>query len=99
MYIAPFVLDGVHYNCSEQFIVCVKARFFSDRQAESIIIISLQNPFEMKNVGKMLTWGSNHAQNAWHTFLLEHDVIFPGLCEKYKQNSHCAKILLAPDSK
>jgi ribA/ribD-fused uncharacterized protein len=50
-YIHPFSIDGVRYNCSEQYMMAEKARLFKD-QASLDKIMATKDPRQQKALGR-----------------------------------------------
>ena len=89
MYPSPFVLDGVQYTCSKQFIVVSKATLFDDSKT-ALAVMHEKDPKVMKSLGKDIV--GLHIE-MWYAKAPE--LIFPGLMAKYEQNPLCREFLLA----
>ena len=50
---SDFVIDGITYNCCEQFMMAEKARVFGDPLAETNILAT-QNPGTQKSLGRQV---------------------------------------------
>jgi ribA/ribD-fused uncharacterized protein len=51
---ADFTVDGIRYNCNEQWMMAEKARLFGDTENEKLIL-ETDSPREQKKLGKMVT--------------------------------------------
>lgn len=87
--ISPFTLDGVTYNCVEQYMMAEKARLFGDKATEAAIMGS-SNPSEQKYMGRRVR-GYDDAK--WAE--VRYDVVLRATIEKYRQNPDLFKLLLA----
>lgn len=52
-YQAPMVIDGVYYNCMEQYIMAEKARLFNDAETESRIMAEYSQ-MAIKKLGRQV---------------------------------------------
>lgn len=86
---SPMELDGVQYNCVEQYMMAEKARLFGDEDARARILSSGE-PREQKHLGRTVrgfdeaVWGKARYQ-----------VVLRGTIEKYRQNHELRSLLLA----
>lgn len=85
-HMSGFMEKGVHYNCTEQYLMVHKAREFGDENAASKIMNS-SNPVEQKR-----THVENLNVSLWHQ--VAQDVMLRGLRLKFEQNEHLRQILL-----
>jgi ribA/ribD-fused uncharacterized protein len=89
---SPMVIDGVNYNCVEQWMMAEKARIFGDQETLGKIL-SATHPSEQKKLGRQVR-GFNEAK--WVG--LRYGVVLCGTLEKYRQNEHLRNLLLeVPD--
>lgn len=89
---AKFTHKGITYMCSEQLIQREKALFF-DRDDLAIQILLETNPITIKSIGDSLTGN----QESWEEEA--EDKVFPGLREKFRQNSQLLDYLLATEQR
>jgi len=86
---SPFVIDGVTYNCAEQYMMAEKARLFGDEIRESLIM-SNSDPGTQKRLGRQVvgfdqaTWDAN-----------ARDIVYRASKAKYTQHAPSRKALLA----
>lgn len=88
---SPFTLDGVEYNCVEQFMMAEKARLFNDQEAHRAIMAT-KEPREQKRLGKGVR---NYVDRTWDQ--VRYSVVVRGVCEKYRQNPNLLRLLLATE--
>jgi len=87
--LSPFVIDGVTYNCAEQWMMAGKARLFGDTRMEAMIMAS-PSPRDQKRFGRQVqgfdltTWKAK-AQA----------IVTEGSMAKYTQNPDYRDKLLA----
>ncbi|KAK3095921.1 hypothetical protein FSP39_020851 [Pinctada imbricata] len=88
-----FYVDGVKYNCAEQYMMHQKALLFGDEDvAEEIMMV--QTPYMQKRLGR----GVRHfRQDKWDKECYK--IVTKGNTEKFKQNPHLLKELLATHPK
>jgi len=92
-FIAPFIIDGVRYNCCEQYMMAEKARFFGDYDTEALIMEAIE-PKEQKKLGRSV---ANFDEKRWAEVAC--DVVFRANLAKFSQNSALKALLLATGSK
>lgn len=86
---SPFQIDGVWYNCAEQYMMAEKARLFGDAEREAMIM-SATDPADQKRYGRQVqgfdkaVWEA-HAKN----------IVRRATRAKYAQNERHRKALLA----
>jgi len=90
---APFKVDGVKYQCAEQFMMAEKARLFGDNEMRAKIL-EATIPLKMKQYGRRVR---NFDSNIWEE--AREDVVFRGNKAKFEQNPDLREALLrtAPD--
>ena len=86
---SSFEIDGVWYNCSEQWMMSSKARLFGDTATLAKIMAS-PDPREQKAYGRLVQ-GFNKVK--WDT--VARDVVYKGCYAKFSQNPDLKKDLLA----
>jgi ribA/ribD-fused uncharacterized protein len=50
---SPFQIDGIHYNCAEQWMMAEKARLFGDEETERKIMFAVM-PQDQKKYGRQV---------------------------------------------
>jgi ribA/ribD-fused uncharacterized protein len=91
--LADFVIDGVTYNCCEQWMHAEKARLFGDSEVLAKILAS-PYPKAQKEFGRKVR---GYADPPW--FEKRYEVVVLGNVAKYSQNPELLKLLLeAPAS-
>lgn len=85
---AKFVLDGVQYNCSEQYMMYQKAMLFQDEEVAHKILSSA-DPLTMKIQGRKVR---GFDDDVWTTQCVE--IVTRGVTAKFKQNPHLEKALI-----
>lgn len=90
---SPFILDGVRYNCCEQFMMAEKARLFRDSEAEEAIMAS-SSPRDQKAFGRKVRGFDAHA---WDRVCRE--VVYRGNLAKFEQIPNLKNELLASGSR
>ena len=88
---SPFVIDGVIYNCVEQYMMTEKARLFADSVTEAAILAT-DFPREQKALGRRVR-GYDEARWA----AVRRDVVLRATLEKYRQNPELKAKLLAEE--
>lgn len=93
---SSFEIDGVEYNCAEQYMMASKAKLFDD---EEILdeIMDAEDPDTQKSLGRRV---SNFDQDIWEE---EEDngyprcwnIVWRGNMAKFSQNPHLLNDLLA----
>ena len=84
-----FVVDGVPYNCAEQFMMAEKAALFGDFAAQAKILAAT-NPREQKALGRTVR-GFDAA--TWAESCRE--IVYTGNVHKFTQNGEFRRLLLA----
>ena len=87
-YEGQFILEGVTYNCAEQFMMAQKALFFDDSESYEKIMAT-KSPHEQKAIGRKV---KNFDVEKWKPVC--EDIVYSGSYAKYDQNSDLKKILL-----
>lgn len=85
---AKFVLDGVLYNCSEQYMMYQKPMLFQDEEVAHKILWAT-DPLTMKIQGRKVR---GFDDNVWTTQCVE--IVTRGVKAKFKQNPHLEKALI-----
>ena len=79
-YISPFVVNGIEYNCGEQYMMHQKAILFNDKQTASEIMKAYV-PKKQKELGRKI---KNFDTVVWDS--VKYNIVKAGLLEKFKQN-------------
>lgn len=85
---SPFVIDGITFNCVEQFMMAMKARLFGDDTALARIMAS-PDPRDQKRHGRAVQ-GYDDAR--WSE--VRYKIVLRATIEKYRQNPGYLKALL-----
>lgn len=90
-----FVLDGVEYNCAEQYMMASKARLFDDLHTLEMIL-EAEHPRIQKRLGRVVdgfdarVWEAeedNGYPRCWN-------IVWRGNMAKFSQNQHLLEALL-----
>lgn len=84
-----FVLNGMKFNCMEQFMMVAKAKLFNDEESVKKIMAT-DSPREQKKLGRKVKGFNN---DEWAK--VRHDIILLGTIAKYKQNPKLLDLLFA----
>jgi ribA/ribD-fused uncharacterized protein len=85
---SKFVIDGVEYNCCEQYMMAKKALLFEDVDSYNKIM-NTKGPKEQKALGRKV---KNFNKDKWETVCRE--VVYEANYAKFSQNSLMKKELL-----
>jgi len=93
---AYFELDGVEYNCAEQYMMAEKARLFDDDQSLEEIMDS-DDPAAQKKLGRLV---QGFEQDEWEEdedngYPRCWNIVWRGTMAKFSQNPHLLQELLA----
>jgi len=88
-YISPMTIDGVEYNCCEQYMMAEKARLFNDMPTRARILAT-DSPIMMKKLGRAVV-GFDQAQ--WDEACL--GIVTEANYHKFSQNPVLMEQLLA----
>jgi len=86
---SPFVIDGVTYNCAEQYMMAEKARLFRDTTREAMIMTS-PDPSDQKRYGRQVMGFDFTKWNA-----AAKDIVYRGSHAKFTQNPDLLAHLMA----
>lgn len=90
-----FMVDGILYNCAEQYMMAEKARAFSGNEALlHDKIMKETNPKEHKKYGRMV---KNYDDAIWDA--MRKDVVLRGNIAKFSQNENLKAYLLSTGDK
>jgi ribA/ribD-fused uncharacterized protein len=84
---STFVIDGVHYNCAEQFMMAEKARVFGDDESLAAILRS-KSPREQKALGRSVR---KFDADEWNR--LCRGVVYTASLAKFSQNETLGTLL------
>lgn len=88
-WLCTFEVNGVYYNCTEQYMMAEKARLFGDDDTLEKILASYE-PMEQKKMGRRV---QGYDDSAWkaHRF----DAVMKGNLAKFSQNEKLRDYLLS----
>jgi ribA/ribD-fused uncharacterized protein len=86
---ATFVIDGITYNCTEQWMMAEKARLFGDTETLEKIMQSTK-PSEQQRLGRQV---KGFEVDKWNSVAI--DVVYRGNHAKFTQNPTMQNELLA----
>lgn len=92
-YRCSFEIDGVRYNCAEQFMMTEKARLFNDEGKEKQIMAA-SHPRDQKRFGREV---SGFVKETWDA--VAKDIVYRGNHAKFSQNPVLLEELLATKGK
>lgn len=92
-FIMPFIVDGITYNCCEQYMMAQKAKFFNDEETMKLIMIATE-PKDHKLLGRQV---KNFDETKWNN--VADDIVFQGNLAKFSQNKELKEKLLATGDK
>jgi hypothetical protein len=78
---SKFVVDGIEFNCGEQFFMYKKALTFDDVETANKVLKEL-SPRRQKALGREI---KNYNDEAWNS--VKFNVVKSGLREKFNQNA------------
>lgn len=87
--LSPFVIDGVRYNCCEQYMMAQKAKLFHDGPAYHEIMKS-ENPARQKRLGRLV---KNFNKDLWES--VARDVVYRANYAKFTQDIRMYNDLMA----
>lgn len=90
---AKFTVDGIEYNCCEQFLMAAKARLFNDIETLSAIMASTE-PREHKALGRQVR---DYDDEKW--VQVRENVAVRGNLARFEQNQSDKQLLLATGNK
>jgi ribA/ribD-fused uncharacterized protein len=90
---SDFEIDGIVYNCCEQWMMAEKARIFKDDYALAAILAS-SKPRDQKALGRQVR---NFNQDVWNSVC--RGIVYLGNLSKFKQNSALRTVLLATENR
>ena len=91
--VRPMVIDGLQYNCCEQFMMAEKARLFGDDEILDLIMAS-DDPRTQKHLGRKV---KGFVLETWESKC--RDIVYKANLAKFTQNPELKAMLLATGSK
>mmetsp|Transcript_32309 Transcript_32309/g.65505 ORF Transcript_32309/g.65505 Transcript_32309/m.65505 type:complete len:421 (-) Transcript_32309:44-1306(-) len=91
---SEFVVDGVHYDCCEMFMMAEKARLFGDEETRQLILAARGNPKRMLSLGRQVR---GFDQAVWDQQCMA--IVTAGNLAKFEQNLDMRAQLLATADK
>ena len=88
-----FTVNGIHYNCAEQFMMAEKARIMGDEDTRNRILAST-DPKEIKALGREV---QNFDEYKWQKHRME--IVITGNLHKFMDNEELKVFLLATRNK
>ncbi|KAK3107123.1 hypothetical protein FSP39_011692 [Pinctada imbricata] len=86
-YRCNMVIDGIRYNCAEQYMMHQKAVLMGDKESANLILSS-NNPREQKQIGRRV---KHFKETLWNE--KRESIVKKGNLEKFRQNKALAEIL------
>ena len=86
-HICFFIVDGITYNCGEQYMMAEKARLFNDGETRDKILAS-SDPKEQKALGRKV---KNFSQEIWDRNA--RNIVHKGNMERFQQNKYLRDLL------
>lgn len=83
-----FKVDGINYNCMEQFIMAEKSKLFNDKRAWNNIM-KASKPNHQKRIGRQVR---GFCDNIWNDNKV--GIVLKGLRNKFTQNQELKEMLL-----
>ena len=92
-YPSKFKIDDIEYNCAEQYMMAMKATYFSDFEALEKIMSS-DEPSEQKAIGRTV---KNFDREAWDA--VSRGYVYQANIAKFKQNEKLKEYLISTGDK
>jgi ribA/ribD-fused uncharacterized protein len=92
-YQAPMTIDGIEYNCCEQYMMHQKALTFGDTDTAKLIM-KAEHPKDQKALGRQV---KNFDKAKWDTVSI--GIVYKGNYAKFSQNDELGDELLATGNK
>jgi len=83
-----FMIDGLEYNCCEQYMMSQKAALFEDFETHAKIMMATE-PKEQKSLGRLV---KNFDENKWNE--VADDIVYRANLAKFSQNPELKQKLL-----
>lgn len=88
-HICRFNVDGIEYNCAEQFMMASKARLFGDKKCEEAVM-EAKHPRDQKAIGRLV---KPFDAGKWDS--VARDLVYEGNYAKFTQNDDLKETLLS----
>lgn len=88
-YLSSFTVGGIKFNCSEQYMMYMKAKLFKDEQV-AIKILMTESPKEQKMLGQIVR---GFDEEKWEKE--REKIVYAGNYAKFTQNPNLKKELLS----
>jgi ribA/ribD-fused uncharacterized protein len=88
-HLANFTVNGITFNCCEQFMMYEKSILFEDKEVAEKIL-EANDPAEHKKLGRQV---KNFNSDIWESHC--RDIVYKGNYAKFTQNQHLLKKLLS----
>jgi len=88
-YTAPFIINGIPYNCAEQYMMQQKALTFNDFEI-ALKVMCTKNPREQKALGRQV---KNFKMIKWAE--VARDIVYTGNYAKFTKNPELYEQLIA----
>jgi len=88
-YRADFIMDGITFSSTEQYMMYQKARVFGDCAIAKAILLTT-DVAEIKALGRKV---SNYNDTVWNG--VRQIIVYRGLTEKFRQNAELSQMLLS----
>ncbi|MGM9802732.1 MAG: NADAR family protein [Muribaculaceae bacterium] len=88
-----FEVDGMYYNCTEQYMMAEKARLFGDEETRQQIMASF-DPMTIKKLGRKV---SGFVAEMWDA--QKYDIVVKGNLAKFSQNQKMMEYMLGTGDK
>ena len=92
-YITSFTIDGINYNCCEQYMMAEKAKFFKDEDTRTLIMNATE-PKEHKKLGREV---KNFNEDEWNA--VADEIVFQANLAKFSQNPQLKTTLINTGNK
>lgn len=83
-----FIVDGIEFNCAEQYMMYMKAKLFKDEEV-AVKILKAKSPSEQKKLGRKVR---NFNRGIWESNCKK--FVYDGNYAKFTQNEKLKKVLL-----
>jgi predicted NAD-dependent protein-ADP-ribosyltransferase YbiA (DUF1768 family) len=91
-YPSPMTIDGVEYNCCEQYMMHMKALHFGDVETAEEVMVT-KHASDQKKLGRKV---KNFDKNSWDKVNLQ--IVYKGNYAKYTQNEELKQLLEFDDN-
>lgn len=92
-YESPIKIDGINYNCVEQYMMYKKAELFNDNE-NMRNIMETSSPARQKKIGRLV---KGFCMKEWRKVCF--DIVKTGCIAKFTQNEELKKELLSTEDK